>query len=99
MYPVLGDNDWYFFTPRDRKYPKGKRPSRAAGDGYWKATGVDKSIKHKNELVGYRRSLAFYLGKSPNDEKTNWIMKEYTVVDAPPVTKKSANDMRVIKLS
>ncbi|XP_057479787.1 NAC domain-containing protein 1-like [Actinidia eriantha] len=94
-YPVLGDNDWYFFSPRDRKYPKGKRPNRAAGDGYWKATGIDKPIKHKNEVVGYKKSLVFYLGKAPRGDKTNWIMKEYTLVDAPPVTKKSENDMRL----
>ncbi|XP_039023608.1 protein SOMBRERO-like [Hibiscus syriacus] len=36
--------EWYFFTPRDRKYGNGKRPSRSAGDGYWKATGKDKEV-------------------------------------------------------
>ncbi|XP_021894084.1 NAC transcription factor 47-like [Carica papaya] len=39
-----GEKEWYFFTPRDKKYPKGNRPSRKAGNGYWKATGADKDI-------------------------------------------------------
>ncbi|GAU20274.1 hypothetical protein TSUD_337550 [Trifolium subterraneum] len=28
---LFGEEEWYFFTPRDRKYPKGLRPNRAAG--------------------------------------------------------------------
>ncbi|XP_016451106.1 NAC domain-containing protein 1-like isoform X2 [Nicotiana tabacum] len=29
----FGENEWYFFTPRDRKYPNGVRPNRAAVSG------------------------------------------------------------------
>jgi len=32
---LYGEKEWYFFTPR---------PNRAAGTGYWKATGADKPI-------------------------------------------------------
>ncbi|CAL5333815.1 unnamed protein product [Camellia sinensis] len=35
-YKPYEEKEWYFFTPRDRKYKNGKRPNRAAGDGYWK---------------------------------------------------------------
>ncbi|PSR90181.1 NAC transcription factor 32 like [Actinidia chinensis var. chinensis] len=94
-YPVLGDKDWYFFTPRDRKYRNGNRPNRAAGDGYWKATGADKKIEHKGELIGLKKALVFYLGKAPRGEKTNWIMHEYRILEAKPRTKKSENDMRL----
>ncbi|KAL3536286.1 hypothetical protein ACH5RR_004747 [Cinchona calisaya] len=41
---VFGEEEWYFFTPRDRKYPNGMRPNRMAASGYWKATGTDKPI-------------------------------------------------------
>nr|POF20776.1 isoform 2 of protein ataf2 [Quercus suber] len=50
----------YFFTPRYRKYPNGKRPDRAAGDGYRKATEADKEIEsNKGITVGYKKTLVF----------------------------------------
>lgn len=69
----------YFFTPRDRKYPKGKRPNRAAGNGYWKACAADKKIKSKGEIIGYRKALVYHSGKSPHGIKTNWMMHEFTL--------------------
>ncbi|KAG2665962.1 hypothetical protein I3843_15G029500 [Carya illinoinensis] len=73
---LYGEKEWYFFSPRDRKYPNGSRPNRAAGTGYWKATGADKPIGHP-KAVGIKKALVFYSGKAPRGEKTNWIMHEY----------------------
>ena len=93
-YEVLGEKDWYFFTPRDRKYRNGSRPDRKAGDGYWKATGADKLVKWKGVTVGYRKALVFYEGRPPKGNKTNWIMHEYRV-DEPPRKRSGGNSMRV----
>ncbi|XP_020227156.1 NAC domain-containing protein 2 [Cajanus cajan] len=75
-----GEKEWYFFSPRDRKYPNGSRPNRAAGTGYWKATGADKPIGQPKP-VGIKKALVFYAGKAPKGDKTNWIMHEYRLAD------------------
>ncbi|CAH9113571.1 unnamed protein product [Cuscuta europaea] len=86
---MVGENEWYFFTPRDKKYPNGTRPNRAAGsaepgstNGYWKATGKDRTIQDGKTTIGFKKSLVFYEGKPPNGTKTSWLMHEYRV-DAP----------------
>ncbi|KAL6013606.1 hypothetical protein ACLOJK_004104 [Asimina triloba] len=80
---LFGQKEWYFFTPRDRKYPNGSRPNRAAGNGYWKATGADKPIKPAGSArtAGIKKALVFYSGKAPKGVKTNWIMHEYRLAD------------------
>ncbi|MQL72778.1 hypothetical protein Taro_005139 [Colocasia esculenta] len=77
---LYGENEWYFFSPRERKYPNGSRPNRAAGSGYWKATGADKPVGSPKP-VGIKKALVFYAGKAPKGEKTNWIMHEYRLAD------------------
>ncbi|KAL1537510.1 NAC transcription factor 25-like [Salvia divinorum] len=78
----FGDQEWYFFSPRERKYPNGERPNRAATSGYWKATGTDKPILTNNgtQKIGVKKGLVFYGGKPPKGVKTNWIMHEYRLV-------------------
>lgn len=78
MFQLDVNERWYFFTPRDRKYPNGNRPNRTAGDGFWKASARDHSITmDDNETIGYKKSLAYHEGKPKNGVKTNWLMKEY----------------------
>ncbi|XP_062094110.1 NAC domain-containing protein 2-like [Humulus lupulus] len=77
---LYGEKEWYFFSPRDRKYPNGSRPNRAAGTGYWKATGADKPIG-KPKPLGIKKALVFYAGKAPKGVKTNWIMHEYRLAN------------------
>ncbi|XP_076884870.1 NAC transcription factor 32-like [Bidens hawaiensis] len=80
---LFGTKEWYFFTPRDRKFPNGSRPNRTTGNGYWKATGADKPIKLKSDpdaIIGIKKALVFYAGKGVKGIKTNWIMHEYRLV-------------------
>ncbi|KAI3808888.1 hypothetical protein L1987_24851 [Smallanthus sonchifolius] len=70
-------NDWYFFSHKDKKYPTGSRTNRATVAGFWKATGRDKAIYSKQDLVGMRKTLVFYKGRAPNGLKSDWIMHEY----------------------
>ncbi|XP_024996980.1 NAC domain-containing protein 7-like [Cynara cardunculus var. scolymus] len=70
-------NEWYFFSHKDKKYPTGTRTNRATKVGFWKATGRDKAIYSKHNLVGMRKTLVFYKGRAPNGQKSDWIMHEY----------------------
>ncbi|XP_010931441.1 NAC domain-containing protein 68 isoform X1 [Elaeis guineensis] len=89
---LFGQREWYFFTPRDRKYPNGSRPNRAAGKGYWKATGADKPVvpKGSTRALGIKKALVFYSGKAPRGVKTDWIMHEYRLVDKNRATNKGS---------
>lgn len=78
----------YFFSTREAKYPNGNRSNRATGNGYWKATGIDKQIvtSRGNKVVGMKKTLVFYRGKPPHGSRTDWIMHEYRLVDATEST-------------
>ncbi|XP_050226603.1 NAC domain-containing protein 7-like [Mercurialis annua] len=70
-------NEWYFFSHKDKKYPTGTRTNRATKAGFWKATGRDKAIYSRHSLIGMRKTLVFYKGRAPNGQKSDWIMHEY----------------------
>lgn len=70
-------NEWYFFSYKDRKYPTGTRTNRATAAGFWKATGRDKTVFAKDKIIGMRKTLVYYKGRAPNGAKTDWIMHEY----------------------
>lgn len=93
------EKEWYFFTPREKKYKNGSRPNRAAGNGYWKATGADKPIvSDDGETCGVRKALVFYEGKPPKGIKSNWIMHEFRIIEGDPEMtsrKRNASSMRV----
>lgn len=95
--------EWYFFSPRDRKYPNGSRTNRATKSGYWKATGKDRKVNSQARAVGVKKTLVYYRGRAPHGSRTNWVMHEYRLDERECETTPSLQDAyalcRVIKKS
>uniref|UniRef100_J3LJN8 NAC domain-containing protein n=1 Tax=Oryza brachyantha TaxID=4533 RepID=J3LJN8_ORYBR len=100
----IGEREWYFFVPRDRKAGNGGRPNRTTQRGFWKATGSDRAIRSSGDpkrVIGLKKTLVFYQGRAPRGTKTDWVMNEYRLPDygaghaAPPPPKE---DMVLCKI-
>ncbi|OIW05609.1 hypothetical protein TanjilG_23395 [Lupinus angustifolius] len=80
----VGEREWYFFVPRDKKHGSGGRPNRTTEKGFWKATGSDRRIvtlSDPKRIIGLKKTLVFYEGRAPRGNKTDWIMNEYRLPD------------------
>ncbi|GMI74437.1 NAC domain containing protein 36 [Hibiscus trionum] len=80
----IGEREWYFFVPRDRKHGSGGRPNRITENGFWKATGSDRrivSLSEPKHVIGLKKTLVFYKGRAPRGSKTDWVMNEYRLPD------------------
>ncbi|CAA2982029.1 NAC domain-containing protein 35 [Olea europaea var. sylvestris] len=84
----IGEREWYFFVPRDKKHGSGGRPNRTTQNGFWKATGSDRkilSISDPKRMLGLKKTLVFYEGRAPRGQKTDWIMNEYRLPDTSDI--------------
>lgn len=86
------DKQWFFYSPRDRKYPNGSRSNRATKQGYWKATGKDRTISHLSKTAGNKKTLVYYRGRAPKGARTDWVMHEYTLDEKLLVSFNKAQD-------
>ncbi|KAL0913317.1 hypothetical protein M5K25_016768 [Dendrobium thyrsiflorum] len=82
----IGEREWYFFVPRDRRHSNGGRPNRTTERGFWKATGSDRPIRSvvdPRRLIGLKKTLVYYRGRAPRGSKTDWVMNEYRLPSLP----------------
>ncbi|XP_062209449.1 transcription factor JUNGBRUNNEN 1-like [Phragmites australis] len=92
---VGGEKEWYFFCLRGRKYRNSIRPNRVTGSGFWKATGIDRSIysataaANSGESIGLKKSLVYYRGSAGKGTKTDWMMHEFRLPPAAAATNAS----------
>ncbi|ESQ31493.1 hypothetical protein EUTSA_v10004501mg [Eutrema salsugineum] len=91
-----GDLKWYFFCPREKKYPKSAKAKRSTESGYWKTTGKDRDVSYNNEVVGKIRTLIFHYGKTPRGDRTDWVMHEYRLEDKVLAQKNVPQDTYVL---
>ncbi|CAN6204978.1 unnamed protein product [Urochloa humidicola] len=98
--PGASEGEGYFFSlRRSPAAGRGGRRRRAAGSGYWKATGKEKPVflqcgGRRQLLVGVKTALAFHRSEASSSTRTGWVMHEYrlAVHGGAAVAKQSKNN-------
>ncbi|KAJ8461100.1 hypothetical protein OPV22_034026 [Ensete ventricosum] len=77
------DGEWFFFTHRRPPLGNGKRASRTAGPGRWKATQATKDVvDHHGRAIGSKQSFCYEVQSPSGYIKSDWLMEEYARSDA-----------------
>ncbi|KAH1130289.1 hypothetical protein J1N35_001667 [Gossypium stocksii] len=76
--------EWLFFYKLNKISQR--KNDRSTNDGYWKSTGADRPITRGDSVIGTKKTLVFYKGRTPNGLRTDWVMHEFraTAVFLPP---------------
>nr|KYP75561.1 NAC domain-containing protein 69 [Cajanus cajan] len=81
------DQEWFFFSPLGLKFTKDRRKkcNRKTKAGFWKPTGKDREIKSRGSknVIGTKKTLVFYKGRSSDALRTKWVIHEYHAVTFP----------------
>ncbi|XP_073156667.1 NAC domain-containing protein 90-like [Henckelia pumila] len=87
----VDSEQWFFFVPRQEREIRGGRPNRLTSHGYWKATGsLGDVYSSQNRVIGRKKTMVFYEGRTPNGRKTAWKMNEYKAIETDPEASSSS---------
>ncbi|WOG97100.1 hypothetical protein DCAR_0416439 [Daucus carota subsp. sativus] len=82
----------YFFCKSSWNHFKNCRLSTADGSGYWKHISKDKYICSSSAfIIGTKKSYIFHQGNYPHSIKTQWAMKEFSLLPSQTATLLSQN--------
>ncbi|XP_064942022.1 NAC domain-containing protein 90-like isoform X1 [Musa acuminata AAA Group] len=88
---------WLFLCPRQEREAHGGRPTRTTPSGYWKATGsLSYVFSSTNRVMGMKRTMVFYQGRTPTGTKTRWKMNEYRALEEGATTVPLSATQKVI---